>query len=118
MSRYSAMSPMLATIRIRCCCSSPSANGAADQPMSIWPVIVCVNVAVGVPVPTALMSTPDCLMILRAARFDDEPAAENAIVLPAASFSDLIGEAAGTYQKISRAPVTEVATGRIGAPFE
>src|SRR5436305_15221911 len=98
MSRYSAMSPMLATVRMRCSCSAPSANGAADQPMSICPVIACVNVAVGVPVPTALMSTPDCLMILSAARFDDEPAAEYGMGLPAACFNDLIGDAAFSFQ--------------------
>ena len=46
-----------------------------------------------------------------------KPVAENAMVLPAASFSDLIGESALTYQKISRAPVIEVPIGRIGAPF-
>ena len=39
------------------------------------------------------------------------------MVLPAASFSDLIGEFAGTYQKMSSAPVIEAEKGRIGAPL-
>src|SRR3954453_11310891 len=117
MSRYSTISPTFATVRIRCSCNAPRAKGAADHPMSICPVMAWVNVLVGVPVATGLMSTPDCLISLRTARFDDEPRAENAMVLPAASFNDLIGESAFTYQKISRAPVTEVATGRTGAPL-
>ena len=44
------------------------------------------------------MSTPAILMSFRVARWDDEPFAENAMVLPPASFSDLIGESALTYQ--------------------
>ena len=40
------------------------------------------------------------------------------MVLPAASFRLLMGEASGTYQKMSSAPVMELEKGRTGAPLE
>ena len=40
------------------------------------------------------------------------------MVLPSVSFSDLIGELAGTYQKRSDAPVVSALMMRSGAPFE
>lgn len=48
---------------------------------------------------------------------DEEPTAEKAMVLPAASLREWIGEAAGTYQNRSSAPVMDAAIGRMGAPF-
>ena len=48
----------------------------------------------------------------------EAPTVENAIVLPSASFSDLIGLSAFTYQKRSAAPVISEPITRTGAPFE
>ena len=51
------------------------------------------------------------------ARFVDEPLVEYAMVLPPASFMVLMGDAAGTYQNRSSAPVIELAMARTGAPL-
>ena len=74
-------------------------------------------VPAGVSAATARISTPDCFIRPRVARCDDDPVAEKAMVLPAASFNDLIGESIGTYQKGFCAPVIELAMGRTGAPL-
>src|SRR6185437_4932411 len=105
-------------MRMRPCCSASTPKGGDDQPMSTWPDIVCVNVDAGLPVATGFACTPNSRMKARTARFVDEPLVEYAIVFPAASLMLLIGDAAGTYQKRSSAPVVELAMARTGAPFE
>src|SRR5437588_6315158 len=104
-------------MRILPACSASMPNGGPAQPISTWPDITCTKVAADVPVATALMSTPACRISAMVARLDEEPAAEKAMVLPAASARERIGEEAGTYQKRSSAPVMDAAIGRIGAPF-
>src|SRR5215471_15384181 len=104
-------------MRIFPCARLSMANGGADQPISICPDITCTNVAAGVPVATALMSTPAWRINAMVARLDDEPTAEKAMVLPTASFNERIGDWLGTYQNRSSAPVIDAAIGRIGAPF-
>lgn len=93
------------------------AKGGAAQPISTCPDITCTKVAVGVPVATALMSTPAWRINAMVARLDEEPSAEKAMVFPAASFRERIGDWAGTYQNRSSAPVMEAAIGRMGAPL-
>ena len=85
--------------------------------MSTCPDITCTKVAAGVPVATALMSTPAGRINAMVARFDEEPVAEKAMVLPAASLREWMVEEAGTYQNRSSAPVMDAAIGRIGAPL-
>src|SRR4029077_1465368 len=71
----------------------------------------------GLPVATGFANTPNSRMKARTARFVDEPFVEYAIVLPPASLMLLIGDAAGTYQNRSSAPVMELAIARTGAPL-
>ena len=71
----------MSTITIFFSCSSRSANGGTAQPMSIWPVITEVSVPGNPPVAVGFAFEPACLSSERRMRFEDEPGAENAIVL-------------------------------------
>src|SRR5206468_6472936 len=89
------------------------------QPISIWPVITEVSVPGKPPVPVGFAFEPACLSSESRTRFDDEPGAENAMVLLSVAslrlrilLSDL------TYQNSSCAPVICAEIARIGAPFE
>src|SRR5512144_2989238 len=93
-------------------------NGGADQPTSIWPDITCVRVGAGPPVAVGFALRSYCLTNAVTIPCVDEPLVEYAIVLPSVSFSDLIGELAGTYQYRSAAPVVSAPITRTGAPFE
>ena len=50
-------------------------------------------------------------------RCEEEPVVEKATVWPAASFSDLIGLSARTYQNESSAPMNSDEMTRTGAPL-
>ena len=88
----------LAMIRILPSSNCCSPNGGADQPTSIWPDITCVSVGAGPPVAVGFAFRSYCFMNAVTMPCVDEPLVEYAIVLPSVSFSDLIGEFAGTYQ--------------------
>src|SRR5678816_3758405 len=108
----------LAMMRIFLSSSWSRPNGGADQPTSTWPDITCVSVDDGPPVATGFAFRSNCLTNAVTMPFVDDPFVEYAIVLPSVSFSDLIGDVAGTYQKRSAAPVVSAAMMRTGAPFE
>src|SRR5437762_6086815 len=93
-------------------------NGGADQPTSICPDITCVSVGAGPPVAVGLALRSYCFMNAVTTPCVDEPLVEYAIVLPSVSLSVLMGEAAGTYQYRSDAPVVSAPMMRTGAPFE
>src|SRR6202163_1077116 len=77
-----------------------------------------VSVGAGPPVAVGLAFRSYCFMNAVTMPCVDEPLVEEAIVLPSVSFSDLIGEADGTYQKRSDAPVVSAPMMRTGAPLE
>ena len=56
--------------------SLSTANGAPDQPTSIWPLSVCVSVAGPPPVAVGLRSTPNCFFASSTIICEDEPALE------------------------------------------
>src|SRR5512132_4666346 len=105
-------------IRIFCSSSWSSPNGGADQPTSTCPDITCVSVDDGLPVATGVAFKSYCFMNAVTMPLVDEPFVEYASVLPAVSFSDLMGESLRTYQNRSRAPVVCAPMMRTGAPFE
>src|SRR4051812_1522551 len=92
-------------------------NGGADQPASICLDMTAVNVGAGPPVATGLASTFASAMSASTLACVDEPFVEYAIVRPAMSAIDLIGESARTYQKAS-SPVACALMMRTGAPLE
>jgi hypothetical protein len=74
-------------------------KGGADQPISICPVITCVNVAGGPPVAVAFAFTPSSWPNATTMLFELDPLVEYAIEFCAvASVICLIGESAFTYQ--------------------
>ncbi len=72
--------------------------GAAPRPISICPVMAIVRVCGWPPVATGLASTLYCSSSASSAVWLDEPFCEKLMVLPDASFSERIGEFAGTNQ--------------------
>src|SRR3954466_1682421 len=80
--------------------------------------MTCVNVGAGPPVAVGFALRSYCFMNAVTMPCVDDPLVEYAMVLPSASFSDLIGEVAGTYQKRSAAPVVSAPMIRTGAPLE
>src|SRR5215475_10320524 len=100
-------------------CRSRSANGGAAQPMSIWPVITDVSVPGRPPVAVGFALEPACLSRESRIRLEDEPGAENAMVLLSdASLRLRILLSDFTYQNSSCAPVICAEMARIGAPLE
>src|SRR6185436_5946151 len=108
----------LAMTRILLSSSCWSPKGGADQPTSIWFDITCVRVGAGPPVAVGFALRSYCFMNAVTMPCVDDPLVEYEIVLPSVSFSVLIVEVAGTYQKRSAAPVVSAPMMRIGAPFE
>src|SRR5436190_13322436 len=108
----------LAMMRIFFSSSWSSPNGGADQPTSTWPDMTCVSVDDGPPVATGFAFTLNCLTNAVTMPFVDDPFVEYASVLRSVSFSDLIGDVAGTYQKRSCAPVVSAPMTRTGARLE
>src|ERR1700724_59126 len=87
--------------------SSSAANpkGGEAHPTSICPDIACVKVKAEAPVATGLAETLKCLISANSVMWVEAPLVEYATVLPLRSPKLLSGEAAGTYQYKSLAPV-------------
>src|SRR6516165_2766145 len=79
--------------------------------------MVWVIVAAMLPVEVGLAVSLYCAMSASRAAWLDEPVNEYATVLPLKSSMRLIGEATGTYQYRSGAPIISLPMMRIGAPL-
>src|SRR6476619_3293600 len=97
-SRSDATSLPRATSRILPCSRSSTPSGGDDQPISIWPDITAVHVLAELPVAVGLSATPDSLVSPSTMTLVEEPVLEKAMVFPAASLIERIGESARTYQ--------------------
>jgi hypothetical protein len=79
--------------------------------------MACVKVNAEAPVATGLAATLKCLISASSVMWVEAPLVEYATVLPLRSPKLLSGEAAGTYQYKSLAPVVPARMIRTGAPL-